>query len=187
MATRRDFDASLTALGLGVVEMIEGFCNRKFAFGSDTHEEEASRVVISVPRYPVAEWSGVDLRDTPGDEWSDISSSVTRYESTSGIIYFRHSPGNDIQSLRVTYTGGFWWDTSEDEPELMPEGAKPLPYALCSAWVMQVQAIAETRDLFGTQAATAAQKAANKNAYRPEAELLPMVEVMLRPFRRFAA
>jgi hypothetical protein len=188
MRSRVDWDEALVDLGLGVAEMIEGHCARKFAWSAeDTHLEDAHRTVISLPRYPVASIDEVELQSEVGGAWDDIAGQVTRQELRSGVVQFRDTPGGEGGTVRVTYSGGFWWDTDEYEGGTMPEGAQALPRAVFSAWVLQVQAIAQARDLFGTAGGAAQAKGRDNAALLPEAHLIPVVLEMLKPFRRFAA
>lgn len=187
LRTRVDWDDALVDLGKGVVEMIEGHCNRRFAWVvEDTYTTDANRIVVSVPVYPVSVWDAVEMQSDPTSAFSDISGSVTRYESRSGILYFRSAPGDELGSIKVTLTGGYWWDTNEDASGEIPAGATSLPFALFTAWTMQVQAIAQAQDLFGA-ASGKPQSKANENTLLPQAELLQAVQSMITPYRRFAA
>lgn len=180
------YDDAVTDIGLGVAEMLADYCGRQFAYQvGDTFIQDAARLVMAVPRYPVNEWAAVAIQGSPTDAWEDISGSVTRYEGSSGVLYFRHAPGTEAGSLRVTYTGGYWWDSTEDRSGTIPAGAVPLPMALFNAWTLQVQAITQSRDLFGLVAAQAA--AVEKTARPSEAHLLPAVVSLINPYRRFAA
>lgn len=186
--TRTDWDEALVDLGLGVAEMIEGHCARKFGWSAeDTHVEDGQRLIVSLPRYPVAAIEAVELQSEPGGAWDDISGEVLRQELRSGMIQFRNPPGAEYTTIRVTYSGGFWWDTDEYEAGTMPEGAQALPRAVFSAWVLQVQAIAQARDLFGTAGGAAQAKGRDNAALLPEAHLIPAVVSLLAPLRRFAA
>lgn len=188
MRTRVDWDEALVDLGLGVAEMIEGHCARKFGWdAAATYAEDAHRTVISLPRYPVVAIAAVDLQSEVGGTWEDISGQVTRQELRSGVVLFADPPGDEGGTVRVTYSGGFWWDTDEYEGGTMPAGAQALPRAVFSAWVLQVQAIAQARDLFGTAGGAAQAKGRDNAALLPESNLIPVVVELLKPFRRFAA
>lgn len=188
-ATRTNpmWDDQIITLGLTVAELIEGHCARKLAWvEGDTFETEANRIVISVPRYPVIEWTALEMQTEPGATWEDVSDSILRYEAASGLLHFRTPPGDVSQTLRVTFMGGFYWDTTEDATGTAPEGAPALPNVFLSAWTLQMQAIAQAMDLFGA-AAGKPQSKGNENTRLPLAELLPIVQTMINPYRRFAA
>lgn len=181
------WDDALVALGLGVADAIETHLDRKLAWmEDDTAECDAQRIIVSVPRYPVALWSDVEMQSTPGAAWEDISGSVTRYHGKAGIYYFRTSPGDESATIRTTYSGGFWWDTDEEGAGEMPEGATALPASIFTAWAMQVQAQCNALDLFGAQAGKDVLGSASNLLTNADA-FIPAVVTMLKPYRRFAA
>lgn len=175
------------ALGLGVADAIDSYLDRKLGWLEDEVTEcDGSRVVVSVPRYPVAVFSSVELQTTPGAVWEDLSGSVMRYVQGAGLISFRHPPANEFGTIRVTSTGGFWWDESEEADGTLPEGATPLPPALFTAWAMQVQAHCNALDLFGAQSGKDTLGASSNLLTNADA-FIPAVEATLKRFRRFAA
>ena len=181
------WDDTLVALGLGVADAIEAHLDRKLArVVGDTAECDAQRIFVSVPRYPVTAWTEVEMQSEPNGTWEDISGQVTRYMSHAGMVLFRTTPGDESATIRVTYTGGFWWDTDEEGAGEMPEGALPLPPALFTAWSMQVQAQCNALDLFGAQSGKDVLGSASNLLTNADA-FIPAVVTMLKPYRRFAA
>lgn len=181
------WDDTLVALGLGVAEAIEQHLDRRLAWMvGDTVESDAQRVIISVPRYPVTEFTAVDLQATPTSFWENIGGLVTRYAKSSGLVCFGRPPGDEASTIRVTWSGGFWWDTEEEGGGEQPEGSTLLPAALFSAWAMQVQAHCNAMDIFGAQAGKEILGSASNLLVNAEA-LIPAVVTMLKPFRRFAS
>lgn len=181
------YDETLAALGLGVADAIEAYLDRKLAWmEDDTCECDAQRIFIGVPRYPVRTWSAVEMQSSPTGEWDDISGQVSRFQSLSGLVIFRRSPGDDSATIRVTATGGYWWDTSEEGDGVMPEGAYPLPVGLTAAWTMQVQAHCNALDLFGAQAGKDVLGAGSNLLTNAEA-FIPAVKTLLAPYRRMVA
>lgn len=183
------YDDALVSLGLGVAEAMESYLDRKLAWMvGDTTEQDAQRIIISVPRYPVAAFTAVEVQRTPTGAWEDIMSSVTRLAKASGLVCFRNAPGDESATLRVTYSAGFWWDTEEEGGGTMPEGAEPLPAALFQAWVMQIQARCNALDLFGAQAGKDTNTlGAGSNLLANAQEFIPAVETTLKRFRRMSA
>jgi hypothetical protein len=181
------WDDTLIALGLGVADAIESYLDRKLGWMvDDVTEYDAERVVVGVPRYPVLAFTAVELQSTPGATWESIGGSVMRFMPKAGLISFQHSPANEFGTIRVTSTGGFWWDESEEADGTMPEGATPLPGALFTAWAMQVQAHCNALDLFGAQAGKDTLGSSSNLLTNADA-FIPAVESMLKSFRRFAA
>lgn len=182
-------DDTLVSLGLGVAESIETYLDRKLSWQvGDTLEMEAQRIVFGVPRYPVGAVSAVEIRRTPQGAWESILSGVSRFANASGLVCFRNAPGDESATLRVTYSGGYWWTTAEEgeEEQEMPEGATPLPSVLFTAWTMQVQAHATALKLFGTQGGDES-FGAKSNLLMNAEQLIPAVAGMIKPFRRFNA
>lgn len=181
------WDDTLVALGLGVADAIESHLDRKLArVVDDTSECDAQRIFVSVPRYPVTAWTAVEMQTTPTGTWEDISGQVSRYMSHAGLVLFQTAPGAESATIRITSTGGFWWDTDEEAAGEMPEGALPLPPALFTAWSMQVQAQCNALDLFGAQSGKDVLGSASNLLTNADA-FIPAVVTMLKPYRRFAA
>lgn len=181
------WDDTLVALGLGVAEAIEQHLDRRLAWMvGDTVESDAQRVIISVPRYPVTEFTAVDLQATPTSFWENIGGLVTRYAKSSGLVCFGRPPGDESSTIRVTWSGGYWWDTEEEGSGEIPEGVTALPNVLFTAWATQVQALCTALDLFGAQAGKDVLGSGSNLLINAEA-LTPAVVTMLKPFRRFAA
>lgn len=181
------WDDTLTALGLGVADAIETHLDRKLGYVvGDTSLCDAQRIAVSVPRYPVAAWTAVDLQTTPEGTWDDVRASVSRYMSNAGMLLFRTPPGDEFATLRVTFTGGFWWDTTEDASGEMPSGATALPASLFTAWSMQIQAHCNALDLFGAQSGKDVLGSASNLLTNAES-FIPAVISLLKPHRRFAA
>lgn len=181
------WDDTLLALGLGVADAIETHLDRRLArVVGDTVECDAQRIFVSVPRYPVSVFTALEMQSTPTGTWEDISGQATRYLKKEGMILFRTPPGDEHATLRVTFTGGLWWDTEEDASGTLPDGATALPAALFSAWAMQVQAQCNALDLFGAQSGKDVLGSASNLLTNAES-FIPAVKQMLAPFRRMAA
>ena len=188
LRSRTDFDAQLLALGLGVTGAIETFCNRKFArVAGDIAIMTGGRASIILPRYPIEAITALDVRDTITAGWTDSLTSLDTYNPESGTVYF--SAAIMGAQIRVTYTGGFFWETKEPTeggyPTALPGGATALPAAVITAWHLQCQAIWNAKDKLGTQIikepASQGGTAAATNI-----ELIPAVKQMLAGEVRYA-
>lgn len=179
---RTDFDAALTALGLGAASLIEAFLNRTLAYEAGATCEGSARVlVMSLPRYPLASVASVQLKGVEDEAFETLSGIIHRIDSKAGLLHFTGAPGAEHSTLKVTYTGGYWWDITEDSSGTLPVGAVLLPGAIRSAWLLQVQAMAEACNLFGAQSSSKKDKA---GAALGDLDLLPLAAYMLRHFRR---
>jgi hypothetical protein len=113
------YDGAIAALGRGVAARFESQCNRRFGrVVADAFVTSADRRHLVLPRYPVEAVTKLELRETLAGGWvdqGDIDDCVDIWDPTSGIV---HLPAPLSQArgaqLRVTFTGGFWFDESAD-------------------------------------------------------------------------
>jgi hypothetical protein len=104
-------------------------------------------------------------------------------------VHFAGPQGDFLQRLRVTYAGGYFFETLEpsDEgyPTAAPEGAAALPDDLQRAWVLQCQA-----EMRGTQlldgGAGAVPSASTGVEKATGMDLQERVKEILKPYRRFS-
>jgi hypothetical protein len=184
-----NLDAVLTQLGHGVLGAFESYCARKFARVADaTFETPADAWFVALDRYPVETVSALALQSAVTGEWEPLTVAdvLTRLDKAAGTLRFVAEPGIYTDTLRVTFTGGYWFDTSEDEgePDTMPAGANAVPPALQYAWLAQCKhAFAESR-LAGARAIAIGEDAAKLARTGSGLELLPMVQATLQPYRR---
>lgn len=131
------YNAKLAIIGKGVAGLMEGYCNRKwFRTVNDTVVFSGGRPHYFVPRYPFEGTPTVDMKITTSDDWTSFTGSPQMLEPSSGLVRFGFSPGQiDLALLRITYTGGYWFDTTEDSSGSLPSGATALPDDLQLAWL----------------------------------------------------
>lgn len=182
MRERTDFDEQLQVLGHGVQALMEGHCNRRFErVMGDLFQDAADKYVFSVPRFPIEEVTLVTLQT---DVATDITDTVHRVSQKAGLVHLNAVPGCGDDGIDITYTGGFWWDTTEEQSGEMPGAATALPLDILTAFYQQMKAACEASDLFGLQAASSDEK--TKLPPRQDIDLVPMVKTILNPHRRFA-
>jgi len=187
LRTRTDWDTQLRALGLGVAAAISAHCNRDFARAvGDAYTTSGGRQSLILPRYPVETVSAIETRDSAADAWADALASLDYTDTRSGVVRFE-TPLAEGGQIRVTYTGGYFWDTKEPTeagyPTATPAGAATIPDNVVTAWHLQCEALWRAKDKLGT-----------KIKDEPEAggsvltniELIPAVRAMLAPFVRYA-
>jgi len=183
--SKTDQDASVKALGLGVASMFESLANRKFARATESVEFPADRCSVVVPRYPIEAVTLVEVRDSIATGWQAQAGLPDNYLPLSGIVQFFTPPGIWPASMKVTYTGGYWWDQGEVTPDAMPSGAIPLPEDLRAAWVMQCRWFWERRSITDRAKAGFGEDTALGFAVSQDDLLMPVRQV-IATYRRIA-
>lgn len=129
-------DDAVAALGLSVAGYFEAECDRKFArVAGDTYECDAAKRFAVVPRYPLEAVTKIELRKTLTEGYVEQTVVPVNFSKDAGVVTFSLLPAVMGDTVRITYTGGFWWDTTEDLTGTKPSGAEGLPQALLLAWV----------------------------------------------------
>jgi hypothetical protein len=181
MQLQSDFDVVIADLGKGLAGQFEKFCNRSFArVASGTAEFSGDRDSVYLPRYPIESITKVETKASELTGWLEVTTqAVQQIKETSGWLYFGGMLGDWTTRVRVTYTGGYWYDTSEAETTVIPVGATALPHDLKMAWALQARITWAGVDKLGNSIARGAQK-------MPElAPLDLVVERLLGPHRRY--
>ena len=130
------YDDAVAALGVAVAGYFEAACDRKFARAvNDTYECDAAKRFAVVPRYPLEAVTKIELRKTITEGWVEQTVVPVNFSKDSGVVTFSLLPAVMGDVVRITYTGGFWWDTTEDLTGTKPSGAEGLPHAVLLAWV----------------------------------------------------
>lgn len=177
-----EYDTPLTALGLGVAAAFEKFCNRLFyRTAGDYFYCSGNRDHCFLPRYPVETVTAIALK----------TDETTGFETQTGLILTRNDPAGYVYwgstfshyaVFRLTYTGGYWWDITEDASDSLPSGATALPDDLKLAWLLQCEDLWRKKDRLGISIATAP----NQAAPIPTMELSPQVKALLAGRIRYA-
>lgn len=186
MQAATDYDTKILAIGLGVAGLIDGHCNRKFAYEVDAQEIcTGDRDHYYVERYPFTVISHVEMRYFMTDNWTDIDSQPIQINEKSGLVHFGYMVGRAPLQVRITYTGGFFFETKEPAdggyPTAAPDGAALLPDAVRLAWLIQCAEVWNKTDKLGAGIA----QAPDAQTKTGELELSPIVKTMLRPFIRY--
>jgi hypothetical protein len=182
-----NYDAVITGIGLGVANWFDQFCNRTFcrtAGKVDTFSADRRHWYLNC--FPVESISALAKKDDETDGFvayplpPDSGSLIQAMQMDQGYLMFIALQGYYWSRLQVTYTGGFWFDTTEDGSGVMPATATPLPAAVKSAWYLQCQHVWKRWDKLGAQIA---QNPEGQSALSGLA-MVPMAEEFLRPFMR---
>jgi hypothetical protein len=177
MKDDEEWDEDLKRIGLAVAVQFARFCNREFDRAVGTiHEESANRDSVALPRYPVEVITTVQhICMGVAETLTDI---IEHTRLRSGVVEFTYVIGTYKETVKITYTGGYWLDDGEE----MPDGATPLPADILNAFVIQVQAVVKATDVLRNGAV----KADEETMALAGLKLIPMVEEVLKPYRRYS-
>lgn len=154
-------DEVVASIGLGVAQSFERECGRFFGRAVDvTVEISGDRLSYVLPRYPVEGVSKVEFRGNASSPWRELDLSVVQaIDATSGLVEFGTITGNHHSRMRLTFTGGYWFEDKEPGedgyPQTKPEGAALLPPDLQLAWLLYCQEVWNKRDKLGLNLNTA--------------------------------
>lgn len=178
--TETSLDDVLAELGKGVASGLQDRCNRIFARATaQTFDIPASTELVSVPRYPLESVATVEIKYASDAAWTTLTDVIANISPIAGLIYLYGTQGGQLDRLRVTYTGGYWYDTTEDASGTQPAGSTALPYALQQAWLLQCHHIFAAHDMMSTRSLPNGSKEAVA-----EINLTDAVKALLTPYHR---
>ena len=147
------YDDLILSIGRGVAKQFEHECNRKFerqVGATDIFQGDRASFILS--RYPIERITAIDLQKDVDDGWqSQDLTLIQSYNSQSGVVYLADNDdaGPYWSQVRFTYTGGYWWDTSEDDSGVQPDGSALLHDDMILAWHIQCRHIWNLTDKLG--------------------------------------
>lgn len=175
-----DYDDRIAVIGRGVAARFNSFCARKFERLVNAEDEfDALSFAWVLQRYPVETISAIVVQSRDGST-STLSAGEWKLSKSSGLVELDAGPGSRLDSVVVSYTGGYWLD----DGGTMPDAATPLPDDVLSAFVEQVQAVCEHRELFRTAALRKEDRTPGE-AKITDLELIKDVTEVLESYRRF--
>jgi hypothetical protein len=156
---------------------------RSLHWAGATHECGAEDALAIVPRYPIESVATVELRSLESESWVAQSDVIATINKAAGIVHFASPLGIYPARLRLTYTGGYWYDTNEAETGTLPTGATQVPAELKFAWLLQCARIWGSIDALGAglQGTEASQQIQTRLA---AIDWVPQVAAVLRAYRR---
>jgi len=155
MVAQTNFDAKIANVGKGVAGLIEKHCNRQLArVVGDKAEFTADRAAFWLPRYPVEVITTVEQKDEESAGYVALPDAVQNSNLKTGQIWFAAQLGEWWSWMRITYTGGFFWEQLEPAdvgyPTAQPGGSTALPDDIKLAWLLQCGRVWELIDKLGT-------------------------------------
>jgi hypothetical protein len=184
------WDNMIVDIGRGVAAHFERFCNRLWAYTvGEIDEFTADRQSWILRRAPVVSITSVEGRDDLAAGWVSlgaVNSVLINWGAKSGLVDFGAVQGDHATRLRITYTGGYWYDTTEDATGVQPVGSTALPAHVRAAWLLQCEKVWEVIDPLGTGIAKGGSNVQLVGLSLAGLELIPGVKQMLMPEKRYA-
>jgi hypothetical protein len=115
----------------------------------DVLEMPADSMMNQLPRFPIEGTPVLALRSAGSDTWEVQSGAIDNVGANSGLLYLVAPIGTSRDRLRITWTGGYWFNPQDApaEDDELPEGATEVPAGLQLNWLLQCQHILAGREL----------------------------------------
>jgi hypothetical protein len=186
LAASTDYDARIATVGQAVLGLFEQHTGRIFAYAAGEAVILSGRWSIFIlERLPIQTITTIEARESEGDDWVTQTEGLDYFSAKSGVVKLSAQLTAGTGQIRVTYTGGFWWEQLEPTdfayPSTMPTGATPLPPALQAAWLLQCEHTWRQLDKLGTAITEAPPAQA-----LPPINLIPAVERQLAAWRVYS-
>lgn len=201
LADETKFDDVIKSIGLGVAATFDTYCSRKFCYQeNDTIIFTGDRDHYYLPRFPLVKIAKVELRYFQADAWNNISGQPLAQNSETGLLHFGYTLGANPIQVRVTYTGGYWFETAEPDDDSYPTAVPDaiinaqvndnggleaekymLDESLKQAFLLQCAEVWRLRDKLGYDVVDEAKPRMREG----HIDLLPLVQTMLQPFKRY--
>jgi hypothetical protein len=201
------FDPMILAIGLGMAGLIDTFCNRVMAYWENERITfSGDRPHYYLTRFPIVSISAVEMRYFISDDRSNITGEPLAWNQETGLLHFGYTLGRNPLQVRVTWIGGFWYQTLEPDdanylvcdsptdpgfPAALPAAIQALdpvdqkksllPASIKSAWLLQCQQVWSMRDKLGLSMIDKPGEQANLS----DLALIPLAKMMLQPYIRY--
>ena len=192
MADERRFDEVLTDLGRGVAAEFDRRCNRRLAYlAGDTITITGNRAHFTLPRYPLVEVTKVETRASDADAWTEDTAQPYRTQAEAGMVFFGGELGGVETQVRLTWTGGYWFETLEPDEDGYPTSAPDpdaiaLPADLLHAFLLHCRAVWQSLDKVGADLLRTGSSSQFVTGSIGSLDLSPVVSATLRHYTRYA-
>jgi hypothetical protein len=178
------YDEALTFIGKGVAGAFDRYCNRTFKRGASITEDfRGGTDLLLLARYPVESIASVGLKTVGESAFTSQGDVIDTAALETGCLLLTATTGTERDQLRVTYTGGYWYDTSDDGSGSQPSGSTLLPTDIQLTWLLECQHVWQSRDKLGIEH-TQGDGTALLNTRLGILELSPFSKAALEPYRR---
>ncbi len=186
LRTQSNYDDLVSSIGLGVALTFDKVCNRKFQrVEGDICQFSSDRDHYYLPRYPVEVITNVEQRDSIAAGWLPLNEIVWNMNEKSGLIMFGGQLGYSFSQVQVTYTGGYWFDDSEDGTAVQPDGSTLLPGDLKLAWYLMARKVWEALDKTGASVLKSGVTGQSVAGTLTDLKMPPQVQAILDSYRRY--
>lgn len=189
LVSRSTWDARIEALGKGVAKLIDKHCNRKFERAAGAVDDfTADRRSWTLERYPVEVLTSIEQKTSESEGFVSmgaVSGVVIGADGGCGIVQFGGVLGPYTSRVRITYTGGYWFDDTEDATGVMPGAATLLPEDVKLAWFLQCQKAWQVMDPLGAGIAKGGSDANLVGLSLAGLEIIPQVKQLLAGHVRY--
>jgi hypothetical protein len=178
------YDEAITAIGKGVAGLIDRHCNRTFKRGVAVTEEFIGGTDnLKVERYPIESVASIGLQSSGETGYTVQAASIANNFLKSGIVKLLSQLGTEDDQIQVTYTGGYWYDPTDDDSGTMPAAATLLEPNVKMIWLNECQHVWQASDRLGIQHIPQGENAL-LNTRLGILELSPASKAALEPYRR---
>jgi hypothetical protein len=176
------YDEAITFIGKGVAVQFDRYCNRTFQRGSSITEDfRGGTDMLTLGRYPTESIASIGLKTVGETSFTTQTSVTDTLALDSGVLLLTGDLGTKRDQLRVTYTGGYWYDTTDDDTGTQPSGSTLLPHDIKHAWLQQCQHVWSKRQDLGLDHVIS--DPVQRTTFN-EMDFTPMVKGALEPYRR---
>jgi hypothetical protein len=180
------YDETITAIGRGMAALFDTYCNRTLKRGvSITEDFRGNTDLLLLARYPVESVASIGLQEVGESTFTTQTDIVDTVGLNSGVLQLVSQLGTKNSRIRVTYSGGYWYDNTDDGTGSLPSGATLLPYDLQDAWFLACQHVWTSLDIKGV-AHTSAKVPGYEfiNTRLSLLDLPPLIKTVLNQYRR---
>jgi hypothetical protein len=181
--TETTYDVLIASIGRGVAGLIDRHCNRILARAVGTTDVFSAATDHWIARrYPLEAVTTLEVRTDLTSGWAAQTDAAQNWDAESGWVDFGGVLGDYRSRARLTYSGGYWYDTTVDASGSLPAGATLLPAAIKEAWYRQCAHVWSKLNSLGLDHAVEPEQRTTLT----NMDLIPLVKLMLDPYRRMA-
>ena len=144
------YDVRLAAIAAEVAALFDSYTGRTLVRASGIIEDHSGgQGFIQLRAVPVETLTTLTISYEDGETHETLD--YDRLSKKTGLVYFDDgSPGGEYSTIRATYTGGYYVDTSSGGNGEQPSGSTAMPADLLGAWCLQIDHELRVRRVLGS-------------------------------------